>query len=404
MPRPTVRLIDLRELPQAVAELKLVDADSRSWDIMAPKALFRIIKISQVPFPAASILKQEMLSLGADAAVARGVVTARAKHSAVLLMGTIGQLRRLAEKIETQPFGLGQLSGDIRRLLTGIDSPSQRPLRCRDRELLLDRRPHIMGVLNVTPDSFSDGGQFDAVERAVPRAHQMAEVGADIIDVGGESTRPGARSVPLKEELRRVIPVVERLCDELSVPISIDTQKAEVARQALKAGAHMVNDISALRSDPGMARLAAKQGAALVLMHMKGTPRNMQRHPHYDDVVGEIFEFLSRRAERAIDAGVAQDRLVVDPGIGFGKRVEDNLIILNRLEEFRSLGFPLLLGVSRKSFIGQILDLPVDDRLEGTAAAVALAVARGADILRVHDVREMTRVARMAAVISKAFG
>ncbi len=401
MSHPIVRFVHLPDLPQAIAELKRIGADPRSWEIMAPKALFRTVRVSAVPFPAATILKQEMLSLGGEAAVARGVLTARTKRSAVLLMGTLAQLRKLTVKIREQPFGLAGLSEKLAYLLDAAEPIGRPSLKCRRLELPVNERPIIMGVLNVTPDSFSDGGRYHTLEAALDRARRMVAEGADIVDVGGESTRPGARPVELKEELRRVIPVVERLCDELSVPISIDTYKSEVARQALKAGAHMVNDISALRFDANMPRLVARTGAGLVLMHMKGTPRSMQRKPRYDDTISEIYRFLDRQVRRAVEAGLARDHLVLDPGIGFGKRVHDNLLILNRLDEFLGLGLPLLVGVSRKSFIGQVLDLPVDDRLEGTAAALALAVARGASILRVHDVRAMVRVARMARAVTE---
>jgi dihydropteroate synthase len=404
MPPPQIRILDIQKYSQIAEELKRVGADPRSWDIMAPKASFKLIKVSDVPFPAATILKQEMLSLGADAAVARGVVTAKVRRSDVLLMGTVAQLERLVDKIAAQPFGLGRLSTELRRILFGLILPAEHELHCRELILHLGRRPHIMGVLNLTPDSFSDGGQFNTLERAIARAQEMVAEGADIIDVGGESTRPGAEPVSEEEELSRVLPVVERLCAELNVPISVDTQKAEVANRVLRAGAHMINDISALVSDKNMVDVVAESGAALVLMHMRGTPRNMQRKPHYEDVMAELFGFLDRRVQNAEAGGVLRDRLVVDPGIGFGKRVQDNLVILNRLSELHGLGLPVLLGVSRKSFIGKILDLPVDDRLEGTAAAVALAVSRGAHILRVHDVRAMNRVARMADAICDAAG
>jgi len=397
---PIVRFIELPDLSQAVAQLKGVGADPRSWEIMAPKALFRVVKISAVSFPAATILKQEMLSLGGEAAVARGVLTARAKRSDVLLMGTLAQLRALSGKIAEQPFGLADLSERLVGLLNRDADTIRPPWRCRDQELPVHERPHIMGVLNITPDSFSDGGRYDQLESALVRARQMAAEGADIIDVGGESTRPGARPVELKEELRRVIPVVERLCDELSIPVSIDTYKSDVARRALRAGASIVNDISALRFDPKMPALIARTGAGLVLMHMKGTPRSMQRKPRYDDVVSEIYRFLAERIDRAVEAGIAREQLVVDPGIGFGKRLKDNLLLIDRLSEFLGLGLPVLVGVSRKSFIGQILDLPVEDRLEGTAAALSVAVSRGAALLRVHDVRQMVRVARMTRAIS----
>ena len=398
---PVVRFVDLDNLSQTTAELKRIGADPRSWEIMAPKALFRVIRVSPMPFPAATILKQEMLSLGGEAAVARGVLTARTKRSPVLLMGTLAQLRALSRKIAVQPFGLADLAGQLGGLLDQAGETGPQPWNCRDLELDVHDRPLIMGVLNVTPDSFSDGGRYDTLESALDRARQMAAEGADIIDVGGESTRPGARPVELKEECRRVIPVVERLCSELDVPVSVDTYKTGVARRALKAGARIINDISALRFDPKMPALIARSGAGLVLMHMKGTPRSMQRKPHYDDAVSEIYRFLAAQVRLAVKAGIAREQLVIDPGIGFGKRVQDNLLLINRLDEFLGLGLPVLVGLSRKSFIGQVLDVPVGDRLEGTAAALSLAVARGAGVLRVHDVRRMVRVARMARAISK---
>jgi dihydropteroate synthase len=404
MPLPQVRVLEIRGLSQVTKELRRVGADVRSWEIMAPKAIFKVIRVSDLPFPAAAILKQEMLSLGADAAVARGVITAKAKRSDVLIMGTLAQLERLAEKISAQPFGLSGVSAEIQRILARLKAEHQHQLDCRGILLPLGQRPHIMGVLNLTPDSFSDGGQFNTPERAVPRAHEMVAQGADIIDVGGESSRPGARPVPLQEEIKRVLPVVERLCAELKVPVSVDTRKAEVAQRALRAGAHMVNDISALTFDRRMAEVVAKGEAALVLMHMKGTPRSMQRNPKYDDVMAEVFQFLSRQVQKAVKAGISLHRLVVDPGIGFGKRLEDNLVILNRLGELHSLALPVLVGVSRKSFIGKMLNLPVGDRLAGSAAATALAVARGAHILRVHDVEEMNRVVRVAQAITVATG
>lgn len=253
-----------------------------------------------------------------------------------------------------------------------------------------------MGILNVTPDSFSDGGRFLSPDAAVERALAMEKEGADIIDVGGESSRPGAEPVPVEEELRRVLPVLERLRGKLRIPISIDTTKAEVAEAALRAGASIVNDISALRFDPAMAPLVAKFGAGLVLMHMLGTPKTMQQAPHYEDVVTEVRDFLAERAQYAQSQGIPREAIAVDPGIGFGKTVEHNLELLRRLPELVELGFPVLVGPSRKSFIGAILGLGVEERLEGTLAACAVAVVRGADILRVHDVKEVRRAADLA--------
>ena len=260
----------------------------------------------------------------------------------------------------------------------------------------LGLRPLVMGVLNVTPDSFSDGGRYIGVEAALNRAREMAEEGADIIDVGGESTRPGADPVPVEEELRRVIPVIKAIKGELDVPLSIDTYKAEVARAALEAGATMVNDVSGLRFSPNMARVVAEHDAYAVVMHMKGTPRDMQKNPYYEDVVGEVKAFFQERLEHLEAQGVNLDKVILDPGIGFGKRLEDNLILIREIPSLLELGRPLLLGPSRKTFIGQVLDLPVGERLEGTLAVVAVAVFLGVAIVRVHDVLAARRAVDMA--------
>jgi dihydropteroate synthase len=254
----------------------------------------------------------------------------------------------------------------------------------RDRIIGLDQ-PCIMGILNVTPDSFSDGGRFFDADTAVEHALTMAEQGADIIDVGGMSSRPGSEEVPLEEERRRVIPVVERLVDRLDVPVSVDTYRSELAREALECGAHVINDITAL-GDPVMADVVAEARAGLVLMHMQGTPRTMQQDPHYEDVVEDIGGFLKARAEQARAAGVRANAIALDPGIGFGKTVEHNLEILRRLTEFADLGCPVLIGTSRKSFIGKVLGAAVDDRLIGSVAGVVVARMHGASIFRVHDV------------------
>jgi dihydropteroate synthase len=265
----------------------------------------------------------------------------------------------------------------------------------------LTSRTHVMGILNVTPDSFSDGGRFFKPEQAVRHGMEMAEQGADFIDVGGESTRPGSEPLPVDEELRRVLPVIERLAKSVEVPISIDTYKSEVATRALNAGAVLVNDISGLHFDPRVADVAAAAKASLVLMHIKGTPRTMQLHPEYDDLVGEISTYLEEGVRIARGKGI--DQIIVDPGIGFGKTLEHNLELLRRLEEFQHLGCPVLVGPSRKSFIGKLLGgLPAEERLEGTIAAVTLAVAHGANIVRVHDVQAMKRVVTVADAIARA--
>ena len=251
-----------------------------------------------------------------------------------------------------------------------------------------------MGVLNVTPDSFSDGGLFFEKSDAVARAVQMAKDGADIIDVGGESTRPGAGDVDAAEELRRVIPVIRAISDGIDIPVSIDTRKAKVAEEALKAGASIVNDVSGLRHDPAMAVVVAKSGAYVIVMHMKGTPQNMQANPVYYNLMKELAEYFKGSVEIASKAGVKKEKIIIDPGIGFGKTVEHNIEILNRLGELKKLDMPICVGTSRKSFIGKILNSSkAEDRLAGTIATCVIAVMNGANILRVHDVKEVKEAA-----------
>ncbi|GAB4418840.1 MAG: dihydropteroate synthase [Thermodesulfovibrionales bacterium] len=264
------------------------------------------------------------------------------------------------------------------------------------------KKTHIMGVLNVTPDSFSDGGIYFNVDAAVEHGLRMVEDGADIIDVGGESTRPGSEPVEEDEEIRRTIPVIESLAKKVDVPISIDTYKSEVAKRALDAGASIVNDISGLRFDPEMPKVAAEYNVPVVIMHIKGTPRDMQKNPVYEALIPEIMDYLRISIRFAMKFGVREDMIIIDPGIGFGKTVEHNLHVLKNLHEFTLLGKPVAIGVSRKSFIGRILDnAPPLERLEGTAAAVAVSIMNGANIVRVHDVKEMVKVARVADAIKR---
>jgi dihydropteroate synthase len=261
-----------------------------------------------------------------------------------------------------------------------------------------------MGILNVTPDSFSDGGTYLRKDAAVERALEMERDGADIIDVGGESTRPGAERLLEKEEIQRVVPVIKEIAKRVRVPVSIDTYKAAVAEAAVSAGASMINDISGLRFDPRMSSVAASREIPVVIMHIKGTPENMQKNPVYKALIPEIMDYLREGIEIAMQAGIPENRIILDPGIGFGKTVEHNLEIIKRLQEFEGLEKPVLLGHSRKSFIGRLYDdLPVTDRLEGTAAAAAIGIFNGANIIRVHDVKEMVRVARIADAIRRGF-
>jgi dihydropteroate synthase len=377
------RFVEVEDLDRAYARL----------DELKPSEQGRATK-------AANILKQNMLSIGGEVSLPREVFDYGGVKVAAVLSGNLKHYKLLIAKLKRQPFGLKALAAEIEGLLRSTMAEERRVLRLGGRAYDLGERTLVMGVVNVTPDSFSDGGRFYDAGAAVEHAIRLEEDGADILDIGGESTRPGSDFITLDEELRRVMPVIEKVVERCEAPISIDTTKAEVARQALDAGCVMVNEISALRLDSGMLPLVVEKGIPFCLMHMQGLPKDMQVEPVYDDVIGEIAAFLRERAEVAVEAGADPANILIDPGIGFGKTLEHNLEIIRRLRELRSLGYPLILGSSRKSFIGRILDLPEDDRVEGTAASVALGIANGADIIRVHDVKEMMRVARVADAIA----
>lgn len=263
-------------------------------------------------------------------------------------------------------------------------------------------RPLVMGIVNVTPDSFSDGGQYIDPARAIEHAHSMIEEGADIIDIGGESSRPGAVAITDNEEIDRVQPVLEGLIPHINIPVSIDTRKAAVARMACRAGAAIINDISGLQHDKKIADIAAEFRTYLVLMHMRGTPDTMQVGIQYDDLIGEISSFLAKAAESAMSAGVDREKIIIDPGIGFGKTVDHNFTLIKKLDLLAKLGYPILIGVSRKSFIGKSLDLPVEKRLEGSLAAAIYAAMKGAAIIRVHDVLPTIRALKIIELIERA--
>ncbi len=275
-------------------------------------------------------------------------------------------------------------------------------LVCKNCSFDFSKRTFIMGILNITPDSFYDGGRFFNKAGAVKQALRMQDEGADIIDIGGESTRPGAAKISVKEEMRRIVPVIDALSKKLKIPISVDTCKSRVAEAAISAGASIINDISGLRFDPEMAGVAAANNAPVVIMHIRGTPSDMQKNPVYKALIPEIIDYLQEGITIAREAGIQDDRIIIDPGIGFGKTVEHNLEIIKRLNEFTGFEKPVLLGPSRKSFIGSILgNLPVTERIEGTAAAVAIGIFNGANIIRVHDIKEMLRVAKTADRIKR---
>ncbi|HWJ04126.1 MAG TPA: dihydropteroate synthase [Verrucomicrobiae bacterium] len=386
------RVLEICNEAEAKKAITKVGTDPGGAAVMVPKALHRVIKVDNIPVQAAQILKQEMLAKGGEVAVHRGVIGCSVDTCDVVLMGTKRQYSLLCNKLQAQPFKLKQIGAAIANCLKVYPQHNLKTLDCRGLSLALGEKTLVMGILNVTPDSFSDGGKFFDRAKAIDHALEMVELGADILDVGAESTRPNAEFVSAEDEWTRLMPVLEAILPNVTVPVSIDTYKAQVAERALQAGAHIINDIWGLQADPGMADVIAGYQAPVVIMHnQKGT--------EYRDLMGDIFKFFEHSLSLARKAGVKEENIILDPGIGFGKTTQQNLQVMARLGEFRSFGYPILLGTSRKSMIGNTLDLPVDQRVEGTAATVALGIAAGMDIVRVHDVKEMARVCKMSDAI-----
>ena len=375
-------------------EMEAIGVEEGGIKIMVPKSFHYCIKFYGLEPQDAIIMKQEMLAAGGDVAISQYAIPPHGKKTDALVIGTKTQLRILSMKMKMQYERLNEAGEKISGLIESMEKTHEIVI---GKTLRTGKRTLIMGILNVTPDSFYDGGKYSSVESALERAREMVEEGADIIDVGGESSRPGSLPVSKDEELSRILPVIKAISDELDVPISVDTYRAEVAEEAIKAGAGMVNDITAMGGDESMAEVVSEHGVPICLMHMKGTPQNMQKNPHYDDTMAEITKFLHERAEYAMAKGIDEKNIILDPGIGFGKRtgegIEDNCEIIARLAELKSLGFPVLVGASRKTFIGNLSNTRVEERLEGSLGAEAMAIANGADILRVHDVKETKRMA-----------
>ncbi|MFA5287315.1 MAG: dihydropteroate synthase [Candidatus Omnitrophota bacterium] len=380
---------DLKNLMQDI------NVDPYGIRIMLPKAQARLVEINSLSSISANILKQEMLSLGGDVALARDILTGKVKKTDCLIMGNLSQLLRLSDKLNMQPFGLAKVADDLRLTLKNYQRENFQ-LKAGKYKLNLGKRTLIMGIVNITPDSFSgDGISHLNLSKMVEYAMGLIKDGADIIDIGGESSRPGAKKVSLKEEVSRVIPAIKALAHKINVPISIDTYKPEVARIALDNGANIVNDITGLRGAK-MAKTVSHYKAAVVIMHMLGNPRSMQNNPKYNSIIYDISTYLKLAIEKAQGSGVNKDSIIIDPGIGFGKTLGHNLEILRRLKEFKSFGMPILVGVSRKSFIGEILNAKSKDRLSGTIASCVSACANGANIVRVHDVKAVKKALKVA--------
>jgi dihydropteroate synthase len=384
-----IRWIKLDNTDEAKRAINQIGSDPAGVGLMVGKSLGRAIKVENVPLPIAHILKQEMLSVGGDAAVHRNVIVNKIDATDVLLLGTVSQLNRFSQKVLAQPFGLKELAQELIAVLKGIELPQERTLNCRGRELVFGKRTLVMGILNVTPDSFSDGGKYVDLKNALSQAERMIEEGADLLDIGGESTRPGIVPISAEEEWSRLESVLKELIPRISVPISVDTYKAEVAEKCLEAGAHIINDIWGLQGDPDMARVVGKYHAPVIAMHN-------QEGTSYHQLMGDMLAFFRRSIRLAEDNGLSGDEIILDPGIGFGKTREQDLEVISRLDEMRVLGRPILLATSRKRVIGNVLDLPVDQRVEGTIATSVAGVAAGVDMVRVHDVLANRRAVDMA--------
>ncbi len=380
-------------------EMEKIGVSKDGIEIMEKKGRFLKIRIDDIPLKGAILLKQEALAAGMECALPWCTAALKCETTPAILFGTERQFEILISKMKLQPFK-GKIIAEELEECMGNLKRERYDIKARDYRIQIPPF-RIMGILNVTPDSFSDGGKFISVESAVEHARNMVKEGADIIDVGGESSRPFSSPVSEEEEMRRILPVIEELSD-LKVPISVDTYKPKVAEEALKRGASIVNDIFGLRKE-GMAEVVRDYDAAVVIMHMKGEPKNMQMKPSYEDTIGEIMRFFRERVEFALSKGIEEDKIILDPGIGFGKRVDDNLMLIRSLESFRCLGYPILMGTSRKSFIGKILDLSVNERLEGTIATNVISLFHGARIFRVHDVKENRRALKIAEAIKEVY-
>ena len=369
---------------------------------MTRKARTFPVALRHVPLKAAPLLKQELLAVGADAAQARGVADHSVQESDVVLLATWGQYRRLLPKLRRQPFQLRAIADEVESALRHYTQRAPRRVEGAHRSFEVGGHVLVMGVVNVTPDSFSDGGRYLAAEEAVAHARRLVAEGAQIVDVGGESTRPGAAPVDPEEELRRIEPVLKALASDGLVPISVDTRHAVTARRAVALGADVVNDVTGL-TDPAMREVVRETGAAAIVMHMRGTPETMASLSEYGDLRAEVYDGLADATGRAEADGIAPSKLLVDPGLGFAKTVPQSLELLAHVGELRSLGYPVLVGASRKSFLGWTLgQAPVEDRLEASVAAAVVAALQGAHIVRAHDVRPTVRALALVDALHRA--
>lgn len=371
-------------------------------DKILDKYSFNLIKICSLRSPAANILKQVALSKGGDLGVSAGTVNCSLEHTDGLLVATDKQLKMIIESLKLQPYGLKDLANELQLYLSNKYAPLK-PLAVKEKTFYWGAKTHIMGILNVTPDSFSDGGKHCNIDAALNSVKEMVENGVDIIDIGPESTRPFAGPVDSEMQIDRAIPIIKEIRNQFpDVTLSIDTRDHKVAFESINSGADIINDVSGLTYDSKMVKVASDTGAPLIIMHSQGTPENMQIKPSYKNLMDELCNFLIDKAEFAIENGVNPNKIILDPGIGFGKTTDHNLEIIQRVSEVKSLGYPVLVGVSRKAFIGKILDSEIDSREDGTAAANVYLASQGVDIIRVHDVERHSKIIQIADSISRS--
>ncbi|MCL4384860.1 MAG: dihydropteroate synthase [Actinobacteria bacterium] len=395
-----IRQIFINNKSDAFNEFIKIGATPPGAEIMSEKIINIAIKVDDIDNRAANILKQEMLVRNGDVVTSREALYSSGSKSDVIIFGTKKNIRSMVEKIKLQPFGLKNLSLELEEFLNKLEKDeANNILRIAKKEFNIKKQTVIMGIVNVTPDSFFDGGEYFKLEDAYKRVDKIVGEGADIIDVGGMSTRPGSKPVSLEDELERTIPVVRYIKKNYDISVSIDTYRSQVASEAIQAGAEIVNDISGLNFDKDLKKIIADSGSYLVLMHMQGNPQNMQENPSYKDVTGEIYNFFNNQILLALEAGIKSENIIIDPGLGFGKTLEHNFIIIKKLADFKSLGYPILIGASRKSFTGALLNLPPNERLESSLAAATICVLNGASILRVHDVKETIKAISLVKAI-----
>lgn len=390
-----MRVISFDSAEAIKRELEGIGVDDRALPIFAGKSQTVAFKLYRLTCAQANVLKQTALAIGADCAIHRDVIKGAVKISDAILFGTRRQLDTMIGRMDEQPF----LIEPCFQIKQGLELLDRRPVLKIKGQMWEMNRTYIMGVLNLTPDSFYRGSRYLDPGPVIEAARQMEQSGADLIDVGAESTRPGACMTSAQEEIERLKPVLKRVVETVHLPVSVDTYKAEVARYAIDCGASLINDVSGLRSDQAMARLLAGCDVGVVLMHTKGEPRTMQDNPVYDNLMEELHQYFRERLQFAVEQGIDLDRVAIDPGLGFGKRLEDNYTIIRRLREFSVFSRPILVGPSRKSFVGVPFGLPPEERLEGTLGLSAILIEQGCNLLRVHDVLEARRVSQLVDLV-----